>query len=81
MTEQNDENQVVLTLSHAEALVLFEWLARHDERLAFDDPAEEQVIWHIEAVLERSLPDLFSPDYQTALAEARETVRKSPNAK
>ena len=81
MTQQSDEDQVVLTLSRSEALVLFEWLACHGESLPFQDPSEEQVLWRIEASLERTLPDLFAPDYQTVLSEARQTVRTSSNAK
>lgn len=41
-------HEVALTLTKAEALVLFEWLARVDKEgtLAFEHPAEQMVLWN-----------------------------------
>jgi hypothetical protein len=69
-----DEAKLTLELTHSEALVLFEWLAKHDGALPIDHPAEQDVIWKIEAHLERALVEPFSPDYHAALAEARRRV-------
>ena len=70
-----EEQHVLIELTHDEALVFFEWLAKHDGSLPVEDPAEQQVLWRIEASLERVLVDPLSPDYQAVLAAARKRVR------
>ena len=66
-----------LELTHDEALVLFEWLARLDERDAFpcEDPAEEKVLWSLHAQLEKLLVEPFQEDYQELVELARRRVR------
>ena len=57
------EQSVILTLSGDEALVLFDWLARSSDTgvpAPFVDQAEARVLWHVEAVLERSLVCTFA---------------------
>lgn len=81
MTEQSAGKNVVLELSRAEALVLFEWLASHDGTLPIEDPSEQDVLWRIEGALEHALVEPLSPDYKAAVAAARETVRESPKPK
>ncbi|MCT7372633.1 hypothetical protein A7R75_26885 [Mycolicibacterium llatzerense] len=69
---------VTLELTADEALVLFEWLARTSQAhapLPFDDPAEQQVLWNLEAALERILVEPFRSDYRTLLHLARRAVR------
>jgi len=68
---------VILELSRAEALVLFEWLAREDSRgpIAVDDPSERDVLWMLEGKLESILTEPLAPNYRELLAEAREKVR------
>lgn len=63
-------------MSPDEALVLFEWLARENERdaLPFDHPAEQRVLWDIEAILEAKLLVPFKPDYGELVRKAREAV-------
>jgi hypothetical protein len=70
------EKRVLLDLRHEEALVLFEWLARVDAsgKMPIDDPAEQQVLWTLEAQLERQLVDPLAPNYQEALTRARQKV-------
>jgi hypothetical protein len=55
-----------LELTSDEALVLFEWLARLDEREAFpcEDPAEERVLWTLHAQLEKLLAEPFQANYR-----------------
>ena len=50
-----------LELTSDEALVLFEWLARLDDRdaLPTEDPAEEQVLWSLHGQLEKALTEPF----------------------
>ena len=69
---------VSLELTQAEALVLFEWLARNDkaERLHVEDDAEQQVLWTVEAQLETRLVELLAPNYSEMLTAARAQVRE-----
>lgn len=73
------EKRINIDLSNDQALVLFDWLARFNERNDhdFDDQAEQKVLWDVEAVLEKSLGELFSDNYKELLAEARARVRDS----
>ncbi len=73
------ESGVVLRLTGAEALVLFEWLTRVDEsgQLPVEDPAEQLVLWRLEGQLERTLAEPFEPRYQEAVEAARKEVRGS----
>jgi hypothetical protein len=72
------DRDVTLRLTKAEALVLFDWLARDASRaLQFEDHAEQQVLWVVEAQLEKVLTGPLSPDYKRLLSEARDQVRGS----
>jgi hypothetical protein len=68
-----------ITLSHAEALVLFDWLARFngDRDAAFEDQAEERVLFDLEALLEKAIAEPVAEGYRTAVLKAREEVRDS----
>jgi hypothetical protein len=77
------EGEVLLTLSKAEALVLFEWLASLDGWLAgldesqmppFAHPSEEKVLWKVEGQLESVLTEPFAPNYSELLIQARRAV-------
>lgn len=72
-----DGQEVRLSLSPDEALVLFEWLSRFnkDEGHEFEDQAEQRVLWAIEAALESNLVAPFDSEYDKRLAEARARVR------
>lgn len=72
------ENGVTVTLSDAEALVLFDWLGRTSDTglpAPFVDQAEQRVLWQVEAALERSLVAILRPDYASLLSRARDAVR------
>lgn len=70
---------VTLTLTRDQAVVLFEWLARCNEEEGFgiEDPAEQRVLWDLEASLESTLVEPFKPEYEQLLAAARARVRDS----
>ena len=70
-------DKITIELSNTEALVLFEFLHRFDDEdnYVFADQAEERVLWNVECLLEKQLVEIFSPDYERLLAEAREQVR------
>ena len=67
---------VQIQLNKNEALVLFEWLARLDEReseIAIDQ-AEQQVLWKLEGQLESILNEVVSMDYLRRVAEAKSSI-------
>ena len=71
------DERVTLTVSRAEALVLFELLTREEEPpIRCEDEAEEMVLWRIQGQLEKLLTEPFSPVYAELLAAARKTVRE-----
>jgi hypothetical protein len=70
------QSLVTLSLTNDEALVLFEWLSREDGRsaLPIEHPAEQKVLWRLEAQLERTLVEPFQADYSASVSAARERV-------
>ena len=70
--------KVVVELSSAEALVLFELLERWSESgadsVVIEHQAEQRVLRDIGAALERTLPEPLRPDYLDVLAQARRAV-------
>ncbi len=67
-----------IALSHDESLVLFELLhrienAKNTENL-FEDLAEQEVLWHIQAQLEKVLVEPFQADYPAIIEAARRSV-------
>jgi hypothetical protein len=76
MKEEQDDT-VTVRLSKAEALVIFEFLAREAEAevesLRIVHPAEMNALWRIEAQLETTLPEILLPNYGDVLRDARET--------
>ena len=66
-----------IELTNEEALVLSEWLynnSKQDE--LFQDKAAQYVFWSIECQLEKELSEPHSDNYLTALAEAKDTVKR-----
>ncbi len=61
-----------VTLTADEALVLSDWLSRHEELgdLPVDD-AEQRVLWDLGAALESVVTEAFDPDYAELLAAAK----------
>ena len=66
---------VTIEISRAEALVLFDALARYADRggdsLLIEHEAEKRVLAGLLCVLEKQLAEPFSADYQTLLSQAR----------
>jgi hypothetical protein len=71
-----ESKSVQIQLNENEALVLFEWLARLDEREgeAAIDQAEQQVLWKLEGQLESNLNEVVSMDYLQRVAEAKNSI-------
>jgi hypothetical protein len=70
-------HDVSLQLTADQAIVLFEWLAVANGRgdLSFADPAEQRVLWDLEATLESVLVAPLRDDYSQQLQAARQRVR------
>lgn len=71
----NSYEPVVLTLTQAEALVLFEWLHVNEGRHVLADQAEQRVLWDLESSLESRLKAVIAADYSERLYAARALVR------
>lgn len=78
-----DDKKITLKLTHAEALVLFEWVARTETSgsLPLEHEAEELVFWTIQGQLESILAEPFNPGYKDLVAAARERVQKLAHGK
>jgi hypothetical protein len=75
-----DQDEIVITLSHDEALVLFEWLPRTDGLTndfgdLIKDQAEQRALWNLASLLERVLVEPLSPEYGELVNEARSRLR------
>lgn len=64
------EERLSFSLSRAEALVLFEWLASH-ESLPVEHKGEQEALWRLEGALERILVEVFAPNYTDLVVAAR----------
>lgn len=72
--------QIDISLSRDQALVLFEWLARTgaaDQPAAFEDQAEQRVLWDLESALESVLTEPLREDYRELVETARARLRDS----
>ena len=72
------DDEICIRFSRAEALVLFEWLARVDDGRSapIEYPAEQTLLWLLEGQLEKQL-EVFSPNYKELVEQARISVEKS----
>lgn len=74
--KQTDE--ITIKLDKDEALVLFEFLSRINEKELkeiFEDQAEQKTLWILEGQLEKQLIELFKPEYKDIVREARNKIR------
>ena len=71
-----DDDDVVIRLSRAKALALFEWAQRFMEthNQQFTHPADAIVIDTLATELEWALPEVFTDAYPALLAASRERV-------
>lgn len=73
------KDEIVVVLSHDEALVLSDFFGRFQatDRLEFAHAAEFVSLGRITAQLDKSVAELFAPDYLSLLAAARVRVAGS----
>ena len=66
-----------IELSHDGLLVLYDLLHRlEDAEGIFRDMAEQQVLWHMQAHLDKELVEPFQAGYPAAIEAARRAVRE-----
>ena len=72
------DDEICVRFSRAEALVLFEWLARVDDAKSapIEHPAEQKLLWLLEGQLEKQL-EVFASNYKHLVEEARIIVDQS----
>ncbi|MCM0674845.1 hypothetical protein NCC78_09095 [Micromonospora phytophila] len=75
-----DQDEVVVRLSHDEALVLFEWLSRTDELTndfgdLVEDQAEQRALWNLTCLLERVLVEPVRSEHRELVEQARSRLR------
>ena len=82
------DEQVPISLPKGTLLVLFEFLARSSDRwrpsenrqqaediVLEPDPGELAALWHLEGAIERTLPEVFAPDYQNMINGWKQKLR------
>ncbi|MBG6188801.1 hypothetical protein [Flavobacterium sp. CAN_S2] len=70
--------KVTIELTKDEALVLFDFLGRFNQKANesdFEDQAEQITLWNVECVLETILVEPFMPNYEDILKHSREKIR------
>jgi len=83
------DEQVTISLPKGTFLVLFEFLAhsyelwRRSENpppiegtfvLVQPDPGERTALWHLEGAIEKTLPEVFAPDYSDLVGEWKQKL-------
>lgn len=67
----------IIQITHNEALVLYDFLWRFGDtgKLEIVDQAEERALWNLKSCLEKQISEMFSPNYISILAKARDELR------
>jgi hypothetical protein len=76
-------DDVVIRLSHDEALVLFELLHHRESQHRVTRPehhADQVALWNLSCLLERELVELFDPAYDRLITEARTRLEGEPGS-
>jgi hypothetical protein len=77
MGRMADSDNVTISMTSDESLVLFELLHRwedHDEVSPPEHPAEQTALWNLSALLERVLVEPFRSDYAALVEAARQRL-------
>lgn len=72
------EEKVIIELTKDEALVLFDFLGRFNQKAnenVFEDQAEQKALWNVEGLLEKVLVEPFMENYQEIIKQSREKIR------
>ena len=71
------DDKLNISLTRCEALVLFDFLARinlESNQNIIADQAEQRVLWDLEAILEKQLPEVVDSKYCEKVNEARKQI-------
>ena len=70
------DDTIILTLTKPEALVLFQLLTDfHDQKeLRIGNQAERITLWNLSSRLEKTLVEIFSPEYDQMVRQARDLI-------
>lgn len=70
-------NDITITLTNDEAVVLFEFLSRFSEtdKLTIADASEKQALWNLCCVFEKKLPEPLCANYDEILERCRSKLR------
>ncbi len=76
------QQSLTLTLTHDEALVLYDFLQRFSTSgsTTLEDQAEERALWNLCCLLEREMIEPFSDSYSKSLEVARDNLRDPPES-
>ena len=71
------EDDIQISLTKDEALVLFEMLSRFSdkEKLNIEHQSEERALWNLNCLLEQQLVEPFKENYLELLHAARERLK------
>jgi len=71
------KEEVQISLTKDEALVLFEMLSRFSEtdKLTIEHQSEERALWNFNCLLEKELVEPFKSEYAELLQAARERLK------
>ena len=72
------DDNLNISLTKCEALVLFDFLARinlNANQNIIADQAEQRVLWDLEAILEKELPEVVDPKYSERVSEAKKQIK------
>ena len=78
MKSNRINEQIEISLTNQEAIVLYEWLNRfndNDDNHFIEDQSEERVLFDIESILEKVLHETFNKNYEEILKDARDFLR------
>lgn len=67
-----------IELTRDEAIVLFEFLSRFNDKEytdLFEDQSEQRVLWDLQATLEKELVEPFQANYADTVKQARINIR------
>ncbi|MEL6438192.1 MAG: hypothetical protein AAFQ80_02885 [Cyanobacteria bacterium J06621_8] len=70
-------NDIDISLTHDEALVLFEMMSRFSDtdKLSIEHQSEKRALWNLCCLLEEKMLEPFTENYEELLNEARERLK------
>ena len=70
-------DEVKISLTHDEALVLFEMMSRFSDtnKLSIEHQSEERALWNLCCLLEKIMVEPFMENYKELLKGARERLK------